>query len=144
MGDDGSKHDKVLNRIHLWIAVLGGVVTLTIGVYNVKTIFFSGKKAPVAAEAAMETTSKTPVDPNSDGKLTRGEWKGTRESFDLRDLDENGVLTGQEQKNIRFESLDRDGDGYVTLLEWHITRRSFSKFDTDGDRRIGPEEFSAR
>ncbi len=43
MGDQESKHDKVMKKIQLWVAVLAGVITLSIGVYNAKNIFFSEK-----------------------------------------------------------------------------------------------------
>lgn len=43
MSDYESKHDKVLKRVQLWVAVLAGVITLSIGVYNAKKLFFSEK-----------------------------------------------------------------------------------------------------
>ncbi len=42
--DDETKHEKLLKRLQLWIAVLAGATTLVIGAYNIKNIFFPKKE----------------------------------------------------------------------------------------------------
>jgi Ca2+-binding EF-hand superfamily protein len=125
MGDSESKHDKVLNRVHLWLAVLGGAVTLTIGVYNVKNIFF-----PPKVSREIPKTVSAP--------------QASQANFKYLDLDGNGVLSDREKQPVSFEALDRDGDGSLTRLEWHMISRVFNLYDANGDGRISPEEFSVR
>ena len=43
MSESESEHDKFLKRVHLWIAIVGGVITISIGAYNAKNLFFSKK-----------------------------------------------------------------------------------------------------
>ena len=45
MSENESKHDKVLKRTQMWVAVLAGFCTLVVGAYNAKNIFFT-KKGP--------------------------------------------------------------------------------------------------
>ena len=44
MNDHESKHDKVLKRFQLWVAVLAGIITLSIGLYNAKNLFLTEKR----------------------------------------------------------------------------------------------------
>ncbi len=151
MDDRESKHDKVLKRVHLWVAILGGVITLLIGVYNFRNIFFPHREVPnkpsleVRADSEpLSLESFLPQDRNGDGKVHESEWRGPRENFSLLDLDGNGVLNSQDFKAARFEDMDRNGDGAITRLEWRKARRSFDVLDADADGKISPDEYMAR
>lgn len=136
MTDRESKHDKVLSRVHLWLAVLGGAVTLTIGVYNVKNIFFPSARpvAQIQEDAPAPHVAK-PAAPTPAASYA---------NFKYLDLDGNGALSDREKQPVSFEALDRDGDGFLTRLEWHMISRVFNLYDMNGDGRISPEEFSVR
>ncbi len=167
MGHSESKHDKVLNRVHLWVAILGGIITVLIGAYNFRNMFFSDKSAgKPAMEMSAEsgpgpkgtTTLSTvsvqneslsfetflPMDQNGDGKILESEWRGTREDFYRLNLDGNNALTAQDFKGVRFEDMDRNADGEITRTEWRKVRSSFDLLDEDGDGKISADEFSAR
>lgn len=160
MGDLGSKHDKVLKRVHLWIAVLGGIVTLLIGLYNFKSIFFPDKtpdKPAIQASAPQETKTspipagqtlslKTflPMDRNGDGKVGENEWSGSPESFTRLDLDGSGTLTSLDFNASGFEDMDTNGDGSITRFEWRRVRKAFAALDINRDGKISREEFKTR
>lgn len=156
MSDAESKHDKVLKRVHLWVAVLGGVVTLTIGVYNFKHLFFPDKTVSAPAAQVSAPPSKAaaggslsfekvlPMDENGDGKVSEREWKGTHDDFYRLNLDGNSSLTSQDFQGTRFENMDRNADGQITRLEWRKARFTFDLLDADGDGKISADEFDAR
>ncbi len=50
MAAEETKHDLLLKRIQVTIAILAGLATLVLGVYNVNKTFFN-KAEPVAAPA---------------------------------------------------------------------------------------------
>lgn len=165
MGDAESKHDKFLKRIHLWVAILGGVVTLAIGIYNFKNIFFPEKASnPPAVEAQTQSVPRTAanfsakaasgdaltyemfrsMDQNGDGRILESEWRGSREDFYLLNLDGNGALTPQDFQSARFEDMDRNADGQIARLEWRKARSSFDLLDSNRDGKISADEFDAR
>lgn len=165
MGDTESRHDKFLKRIHLWVAILGGVVTLAIGIYNFKNIFFPNKISnPPAAETQTQNAPRTAahfsakaasgealsfeffssMDQNGDGRILESEWRGSSDDFKLLNLDGNSALTAQDFKAARFEDLDRNADGQITRLEWRKSRAAFDILDSDRDGKISPDEFDIR
>lgn len=46
MTESDSKQEKLLKKVQLYLAVLAGITTLIVGIYNVKNIFFK-KPEPV-------------------------------------------------------------------------------------------------
>lgn len=60
MGAEGGKQDLWLNRINVWIAILGGVVALVVGAYNLRHILFSDS-GPGDIAALVRTESGSPV-----------------------------------------------------------------------------------
>ena len=161
MSEPEPKHDRVLNRVHLWVAILGGVLTLAIGIFNFKSMLFPARsvshpaaesRADVGREVSTAPVTEEPLsfesfrsfDQNGDGKVHQSEWRGAPEDFYLFDLDGNGVLAAQDLRGVNFEDMDRNGDGYIAALEWRKARRAFDLFDADGDKRISREEFAIR
>ena len=48
MGAEETKHDLLLKRINITIAILGGLAALAVGIYNVKKTYFEKPAAVVA------------------------------------------------------------------------------------------------
>lgn len=57
---EGNKQDLWLNRLNIWIAILGGAVALIIGAYNLRQTFFSDS-GPGDISALVRTDSGGPV-----------------------------------------------------------------------------------
>lgn len=61
MSADESRQDRVLKKAQLWIAVLVGTVTLAIGLYNAKNLFFTRKAGPGGISVAVHSAQGQPV-----------------------------------------------------------------------------------
>jgi len=109
------------------------------------------------------------MDQNKDGRITRAEWNGSDQSFEVHDWNGDGVLSGDEVRpgarraagkgragdfndtdreyqyddwTARgFTSLDHNRDNKVTADEWHFDRESFRRADHDRDGAISRSEF---
>jgi Ca2+-binding EF-hand superfamily protein len=100
-------------------------------------------------------------DGNGDGVITRSEWRGNDQSFDVHDWNNDGVLSGDEIRvgawrpnaenssywenlqnadadddRSRFDSLDRNGNGVIEREEWRASARSFEWLDRDDNGTI--------
>jgi Ca2+-binding EF-hand superfamily protein len=90
------------------------------------------------------------MDRNNDGTITRNEWQGSRQSFDVHDWDGNGVLEGNEVRQgafrqgrnqdfedfdraEEFEFLDVNNNNRIERREWHASLESFNRMDTNRD-----------
>jgi Ca2+-binding EF-hand superfamily protein len=90
------------------------------------------------------------MDRNNDGAITRTEWRGSRQSFDVHDWDGNGVLEGNEVRagafrqgrNVEFEDFDRaeqfefldvNNNNRIERREWHASLDSFNQMDRNRD-----------
>lgn len=99
------------------------------------------------------------MDRNNDGRISRDEWHGSRQSWALHDWNNDGVLSGDElrpdlsrrgrsidderfDRAERFEYLDADGDGRIETNEWHGSRAAFSALDRNDDNTLTRAEFS--
>ncbi len=60
MSADENKQDQFLKKAQLWIAVLVGTITLAVGIYNAKSLFFS-KKGPGGVSVSVKTQQSQPV-----------------------------------------------------------------------------------
>jgi Ca2+-binding EF-hand superfamily protein len=94
-------------------------------------------------------------DSNTDGVVTRGEWRGTVQEFRRLDANSDGVLTrtelgleegwqspNDEQDAARtFATLDRNNNGRLTRGEFRGTRAEFNQIDRNRDNQISRAEF---
>lgn len=93
------------------------------------------------------------LDSNSDGVLSRREWRDENVVFATVDTNDDGVVslreyiampaTGTDDRALRFDELDRDQNGY---LVWSEFRRgglnvAFDVVDRNGDGRVTLREF---
>ena len=86
------------------------------------------------------------LDSDNDGRISRAEWHGTAERFDVLDLDRNGILTRNETNRSEppadlFASVDVDRNGSIARSEWHWSPRSFTERDANRDGRLSRAEF---
>jgi Ca2+-binding EF-hand superfamily protein len=123
-------------------------------------------------EQSVATTGSTGairfrgMDSNNDGRIARNEWRGSDQSFNVHDWNNDGVLSGDEVRpggrratnsenedfsasNTRFQNwteagfrnLDHNGDGVVSSREWHYDFEGFSRADRNRDGILSRQEF---
>jgi Ca2+-binding EF-hand superfamily protein len=96
------------------------------------------------------------VDGNSDGWLTRDEWRFSRADFDRLDTNNDNRISRFEfdsparqggaapiQSTDRFAAVDSNRDGYLTRSEWRGTERTFTLLDRNRDNRLTRAEYDA-
>ena len=102
------------------------------------------------------------LDTNRDGRISRSEWRGTANSFRVRDWNNDGVLSGDEVRmgayppagsleardyrmsvDERFDYLDYDNNRVVTEREWDGTLQQFDRLDRNRDGRLTRAELGA-
>jgi Ca2+-binding EF-hand superfamily protein len=106
------------------------------------------------------------MDQNRDGVISRAEWRGSRQSFDVHDWNNDGMLSGDEVRvgvwrpsdqdedydqtrrpqfrnwtAAGFANLDRNRDGRITRAEWFYDREGFVRADRNGDGVLARSEF---
>jgi Ca2+-binding EF-hand superfamily protein len=104
------------------------------------------------------------MDRDSDGVITRAEWRGNDRSFRNHDTNRDGVLSGAEVRSLendpsyradqerrgvrftdwtenRFNDLDRDGDGRISPREWPADPDLFASVDRNDDQTLSRAEF---
>jgi Ca2+-binding EF-hand superfamily protein len=84
------------------------------------------------------------MDRNNDGVITRNEWNGSANSFNVHDWNRDGRLSGDEvregtQRNSRWEDADHNPNWSERNLSW--TRSAFSNLDHNRDGRLTPNEW---
>ncbi len=110
------------------------------------------------------------MDRNKDGVIARDEWQGFAWSFQVRDWNDDGRLSGREvragaQRNTNWEeadrnpnraeryvawtvggfnNLDRNRDRRVTQNEWHYDLETFRRVDRNRDNALTQAEFRGR
>ncbi len=87
------------------------------------------------------------LDANRDNRVSRGEWRDGRASFDQLDENRDGYLTSAEMatadaESDDFASLDVDRNGVITRGEWLQAAASFRRLDTNGDGRLTSTEYA--
>ena len=83
------------------------------------------------------------MDRDDDNAVSRAEWRGSGEHFDMLDADGNGRIEGDEYSNPKrlegwFRAHDRNRDGVVDRREFK--GRSLGHWDVDGDGKVTRRE----
>jgi Ca2+-binding EF-hand superfamily protein len=91
------------------------------------------------------------LDANHDGVISRSEWRGQPVSFHEVDGNADGAVTlreymavrehGGDQREGRFDELDRNDDGVLDRREWPRTESPFDGVDRNRDGAITLQEF---
>lgn len=89
------------------------------------------------------------VDRNSDGRITRAEWRYDPELFMRADQNRDDMLTEAEflgdvtvdrDPEDSFDDLDSNNNGRIERDEWHGTRQAFDWLDRNDDGRLSRAE----
>jgi Ca2+-binding EF-hand superfamily protein len=92
-------------------------------------------------------------DSDSDGVISRREWRGESIAFGTADTNEDGVVSLREymampaqsaeidDRAVRFDELDRDQDGLLRRNEWRGMGVTFETVDRNRDGQVTPREF---
>ena len=100
------------------------------------------------------------MDANNDGVISRTEWRGSAQSFNVHDWDNDDVLSGDEvnESSARtgyevddmsydlldsFEYLDVNNNDRVDAREWHGTVAAFNRLDVNNDDVLSRQEILA-
>jgi hypothetical protein len=100
------------------------------------------------------------MDANNDGIISRTEWRGSRQSFETHDWNNDDVLTGDEINEgvarrgrtvddeaydlmDSFDYLDVNNNGRIDAREWHGTVAAFNRLDVNRDDVLTREEMYA-
>ena len=100
------------------------------------------------------------MDRNNDGVIARNEWRGSRQSFEVHDWNNDGVLDGDEVNETvarqgrtvedenfdrvdQFENLDVNNNNRIDAREWHGTVAAFNRLDVNDDNFLSRAEFGA-
>jgi hypothetical protein len=99
------------------------------------------------------------MDRNNDGVISRAEWRGSRQSFDVHDWNNDGVLsdgevneaTARQGRTVddenfdrvdRFENLDVNNNNRIEAREWHGTVAAWNRLDVNNDDFLSRAEFT--
>ena len=118
----------------------------------------ASQPAPAPAVAVNQRRFRG-MDRNNDGQITRNEWRGSRQSFDVHDWNNDGVLSGAEMDEAvarqgrtvedenfdrvdQFENLDVNNNNRIEPREWHGTVAAFNRLDANNDNFLSRGEFT--
>jgi Ca2+-binding EF-hand superfamily protein len=128
-----------------------------------KVLFCAFCAVPLVSLAQYRPATH-PDDSNSDGAISRGEWRGDARTFRELDRNRDGVLSGNEVPGARSgrrnnersyernnrdnrdyagssaDRLDKNQSGVVEGHEWPYNRAMFHRLDRDRDSVLSPEE----
>lgn len=120
---------------------------------------YCGNDRPQANSRTNDDMRFRDMDRDNDGRISRDEWHGSRQSWAVHDWNNDGVLSGDELRTgasrrgrsvddenfdraERFEYLDADNDGWIESDEWHGSRAAFSALDRNDDNQLSRAEFT--
>ena len=134
-----------------------GVLTLVVSMAAAGDALAQGRNASIRF---------ADMDSNSDGVITRREWRGSDRSFEVHDWNRDGILSGDEvrpgaqrrsEDRTReraepnqpyadwtangFTALDHNRDGRISRDEWHFDLETFRRADHDGNGSLSRPEF---
>jgi Ca2+-binding EF-hand superfamily protein len=104
----------------------------------------TGTAGTASPRAPTQSMRFREMDANRDGQIARSEWRGSTQSFRLRDWNRDGVLSGDEvrpgaARTTRIEEEDYTPDNMNTTLTW--SDADFRSLDRNNDRRIAQAEW---
>ncbi|NOT27379.1 MAG: DUF4214 domain-containing protein [Acidobacteria bacterium] len=100
------------------------------------------------------------MDANNDGVISRREWNGSQQSFDVHDWNNDNLITGDEINESAaprgwtvddmsndlldsFEYLDTNNNNRIDAREWHGTVAAFNRLDVNNDDVLSQQELLA-
>jgi hypothetical protein len=118
----------------------------------------TASQAQVAPAVPINQRRFRGMDRNNDGTIGLSEWRGSRQSFDVHDWNNDGVLTGAEVNEAQartgrtvddesfdraesFEYLDHDNNNRIEEAEWHGTVAAWNRLDVNNDDVLTRAEF---
>ena len=118
----------------------------------------SAGQAPAVPVVPLDQRRFRGMDRNNDGHINLNEWRGSRQSFDVHDWNNDGVLTGAEVNEAQartgrtvedeafdraesFEYLDHDNNNRIEEAEWHGTVAAWNRLDVNNDDALTRAEF---
>jgi hypothetical protein len=101
-----------------------------------------------------------PMDTDNDGVIRRNEWRGSAQSFDVHDWNNDNVLSGEEVNEASarkggtvddmaydtldsFEYMDANNNERIDAREWHGTVAAFNRLDVNNDDVLSRQEMLA-
>lgn len=117
-------------------------------------------RKPTRAPARQWDAHLKALDGDRDGRVTFAEWDADDMSFDARDWDDDGILSGDEliagavcpampartmaageDPYVVFERLDANHDDHLSKREFPGTAAAFAELDFNRDGLLSPLEF---
>jgi Ca2+-binding EF-hand superfamily protein len=116
--------------------------------------------ATIFGVACLSAQDNFPAnDRNGDGIVTRDEWSGNARTFRTHDVNNDGMLSGNElprgwrrsdefsrgtepQRRAEFTRWDRNRDDIIQRHEWRGDVATFRELDTDRNGRLTWHEYS--
>ncbi len=140
---------------------------MAFGTLALMTLGLSPLVATAEAQRPVGRYRFEEMDRNNDGVITRDEWNGSAQSFNVHDWNRDGRLSGDEirmgaqrnsnwedadhnpswnERNLSwtrsaFQSLDHNRDGRLTPNEWHYDLETFRRVDRNRDNAINLSEY---
>ncbi len=79
MGIEETKHDILLRRVQVTIAIFAGLATLVLGLYNIKKSFFDKPAPKVEAPAATKDPVRSALEETAAGWIRKTGSKYTED-----------------------------------------------------------------
>jgi Ca2+-binding EF-hand superfamily protein len=131
-----------------------GLAVILAGAAIVAAVPATGVAAvPQTYESEREARLRS-MDRDNDGVITRAEWAGSADGFRRRDRNGDGVLSGDEVRQLGdgrgdgaaelravFTRADRNANGRLERDEWYGNEAAFDRIDADHDGAISRTEF---
>ncbi len=142
MADGETKHEKILKRTQLWLAVLAGLVTFIIGAYNIKNVVFA-KKGPGTVAIAVQAENGQPI-PKATIEITKVQGgvvsssnTGADGKYEPQKLEPGNYSLKATKTNFQPENL------FFAIEPGHTTQLDLKLKPTSASIRSAVEEVGA-